>query len=83
MMNGRDSNLNAVSASGDAIKMSKCGDIIYTLPDTIGEGGEVKLINETHTSQHLPVPLFPVDKLYQTGEWDLLLRDTKRGGQRL
>jgi hypothetical protein len=38
------------------------------------------MINEVHTSTQLPVPLFPVDKLYQTGNWDFLLRDDKRGG---
>ena len=80
MENAQDSKMKCISASNDSIQMSKQGNILYTMHDTIGGGGEFKMINEVHTSTQLPVPLFPVDKLYQTGDWDFLLRDDKRGG---
>ena len=80
MTNAKASSMKCVSASGDTIKMSKHGDMLYTLPDTLGEGGEFKMVSEIHTSHNLPIPLFSVDKLYKTGEWDFLLRDSKRGG---
>ena len=60
--------------------MNKQGDLTYTFHDTMGEGGKYELETEVHTSTHLPVPLFSVDKLYATGDWDFLLRDSKRGG---
>ena len=80
MVNAKASNVKCMSASGDTIKMSKHGDLKYTMHDTIGKGGEYEMISEIYTSQHLLVPLFSVDKLYQTGDWDFLLRDSKRGG---
>ena len=80
MKNAAPSNIKCMSASSDAMQMSKRGDILYTLRDTLGEGGEYKISTHVHTSPTLPVPLFSVDKLFHTGDWDFLLRDSKRGG---
>ena len=61
MENAQDSKMKCISASNDSMQMSKQGNMLYTMHDTIGGGGEFKMINEAHTSTQLPVPLFPVE----------------------
>ena len=46
MMNAKQSKMKCVSASGDSIQMSKTGNMLYTLHDTIGKGGEFQMTNE-------------------------------------
>ena len=75
------SSLNCVSASGDQLQMGKQGKVKYNIMDTGGSGrGFFEMDTTVHTSPNLPVPLFPVDQMYSTGNWDFLLRDPKRGG---
>jgi hypothetical protein len=42
MVNAQDSKMKCISASNDSIQMSKQGDILYTMHDTIGGGGSLR-----------------------------------------
>ena len=76
----RKSHLRCSGATGDSLGMDKVGDINMHVCDNLGRGGKSVLNVETHTATNLSKSLFSVAKLYEGGDWDMMLRADERGG---
>ena len=79
MTGSKRSNVRCSGATGDSLGMSKVGNLNMYVNDK--RGGGTKIIKtETHTATNLSKPLFSVAKMYEGGDWDMLLRADNRGG---